>query len=377
MQFQHFTFHHSRLGIELRNSYSSSADMESPLKDKGAPSDLLIIVDATASMRTYLESLRHALPQILLLSSLTGCFGRIGVVAYRDYSSEELLEWSGWYNGASNPSNNEGLLLFTRNLRVSGGGDIPEAVKTGLVKAFSVMSESTDTLILLYADAPPHTSVTEARSRFSNRPEELEALSDGASYEGHGQKFLDWVSACKTLARGKGDKGKGGAQVFCLIDSILDERDAGFFTFLSKLTNGSCICVPRRDALSISLTTVALILAWMGVVDSQGEDTVLQAQICQYKSVKSLSLVKDEDAMPANEYFDSHYRGAVSRYTERTNITTKTLGNNIVKSQRDAVDFAKRYRYDNDYKQLVVGHLKLIITNDVTTLALNPVFGSL
>ncbi len=57
--------------------------------------DLLIVADATYSMSTYLKSLNTSLPQILRISSLTGCFSRIGLLAYRDYSDADLLQWSG------------------------------------------------------------------------------------------------------------------------------------------------------------------------------------------------------------------------------------------------------------------------------------------
>lgn len=49
--------------------------------------DLLIITDATFSMSHYLRSLNTSLPQIISVSALTGCFSRIGLLAYRDYNS--------------------------------------------------------------------------------------------------------------------------------------------------------------------------------------------------------------------------------------------------------------------------------------------------
>jgi hypothetical protein len=57
--------------------------------------DLLILTDATASMGGYLRSLNKSLPEIIRISALTGCFERIGVLAYRDYYKGELTEWSG------------------------------------------------------------------------------------------------------------------------------------------------------------------------------------------------------------------------------------------------------------------------------------------
>jgi hypothetical protein len=56
--------------------------------------DLLVLVDATYSMSSYLNSLQHSLPQIIEISTLTDCFSRIGLLAYRDYCDQQLLEWS-------------------------------------------------------------------------------------------------------------------------------------------------------------------------------------------------------------------------------------------------------------------------------------------
>jgi len=56
--------------------------------------ELLILVDATYSMGSYLESLRSSIPQFISVSALTASFSQIGVLAYRDYCSpeNELLE---------------------------------------------------------------------------------------------------------------------------------------------------------------------------------------------------------------------------------------------------------------------------------------------
>jgi hypothetical protein len=62
--------------------------------------------------------------------------------------------------GQGYPLEQSDLLAFTTRLRPEHGGDWPEAVKTGLAHAYSVMREDAKTLVLLYADAPPHTPAT-------------------------------------------------------------------------------------------------------------------------------------------------------------------------------------------------------------------------
>lgn len=83
--------------------------------------DLLIVTDATASMGNYLTALQASIPEILALSRLSGIFTRVGVLAYRDYSDESLIEWSGWDKTPT------GLLAFVEALVPMGGGDYPEA----------------------------------------------------------------------------------------------------------------------------------------------------------------------------------------------------------------------------------------------------------
>lgn len=91
--------------------------------------DLLILIDATYSMSSYLESLKKSLHQIIHISQLTDCFSRIGVLAYRDYCST-LLEWSGWLSPFD--ADNEGmakksaanLIKMVESLKPGGGGDV-------------------------------------------------------------------------------------------------------------------------------------------------------------------------------------------------------------------------------------------------------------
>ena len=119
--------------------------------------DLMILVDATLSMGSYLSSLKRSLPQIISIASLTNCFQRIGLLAYRDYSVD-LLEWSGWMtvDGPLAEGNQPDLVEIASKLNRQSGGDWPGATKTGLAKAYEVMRADAKTLILLYTDAPPH-----------------------------------------------------------------------------------------------------------------------------------------------------------------------------------------------------------------------------
>ena len=94
--------------------------------------DLLILVDATSSMSNYLAALRQSLPQVISISALTNCFDRIGLLAYRDYCDSKITEWSGWMEPAlPREENQPDLVEISSKLIALGGGDYPEATKTG------------------------------------------------------------------------------------------------------------------------------------------------------------------------------------------------------------------------------------------------------
>ncbi|KAJ7672013.1 hypothetical protein B0H17DRAFT_947910, partial [Mycena rosella] len=112
--------------------------------------DLLVVADATASMDGYLDALRSSIPEILALAKLSGAFSRVGVLVYKDYTDlpQEIAAWSGW--------NDPNLSQFVQDLDPTGGGDFPEAAKTALIRGLQAVNKESKTLVLWYADAPPH-----------------------------------------------------------------------------------------------------------------------------------------------------------------------------------------------------------------------------
>ncbi|KAI0505743.1 hypothetical protein F5B22DRAFT_651420 [Xylaria bambusicola] len=105
--------------------------------------DLLIIIDATASMHRFLTALTKSLPKIIAISALTRSFSRIGVLAY---CSSKPIEWSGWY-GKDGAIDRDTLMQFAKSL---------QATKTAFAYAYSVMRSEAKTIILFYTDAPLH-----------------------------------------------------------------------------------------------------------------------------------------------------------------------------------------------------------------------------
>ncbi|BDD54445.1 hypothetical protein MPDQ_007536 [Monascus purpureus] len=350
--------------------------------------DLLLIIDATSSMYSYLEALRIALPQVVSISAITGCFSRCGLLAYRDYDQGEstLLEWSGWQENGHNEEGDESqpdILALARSLKQFGGADSPEATKTALAKAYEVMRPETKTIILLYTDAPPHTTVNENIDchigyRRSNTQMERDALENPDAYGGYGPKFVDWVSACNELRYGPKK-----AHVFSIVEKFITPGVVGYYTFLSTTTGGACIVLDCTEPSDIARMTVDILLAWMGVAKTGSFNLdPPPARLARYKTTDDIKDLTDENDKRGFKFFPVPGSGKDVQTAFLTNVfftlmITDTVQKYLPKKDIPLADFAMAYSTDATYRQLVVKHLKRIIDNDVRAIALNPVFGSL
>ncbi|KAF2656279.1 hypothetical protein K491DRAFT_692128 [Lophiostoma macrostomum CBS 122681] len=365
--------------------------------------DLLILVDATYSMSDYLESLQSSLPKVIALSKLTNSFERIGLLAYRDYTEADrtedgMLEWSGWYQyGRSEDMTDDHvpahhLLNLAATLEPIGGGDYPEATKTGLARAYSLMREDASTIVLLYTDAPPHCWMVADKDRGSNYHREQKALTQANAYDGFGRHFADWVSACKQF-----HQGPRKAQVFCFLDESLESMilNAGYYVYLSTVTRGSCFYMTDGKPYSISQVTVDVLLAWMGAEKAGMETAALPAKLVRYTSGDGIKKIKDEKDASANPYFWAYggnehvgaYRPNNSEQDKAKKLSKANLacvGANaevlkkyLPKKKTLVTTFSERYAKDEQYRRVVVEELRNIINMDVTSMSLNPVFGSL
>ncbi|PSS12568.1 hypothetical protein M430DRAFT_36658 [Amorphotheca resinae ATCC 22711] len=351
--------------------------------------DLLILVDATSSMYSYLAALRTSLPQIISISTLTDCFSRVGLLAYRDYCDTELLDWSGWFSPSSvSDEPAVDLILKVEKLYPMSGGDGPEATKTGLARAYELMRKEAKTIILLYTDAAPHTYANGSLTdRYSNLAHELAALKDASSYGGYGPNFRDWVSATLMLTGNHGDK---ECQAFSVLGPHMGLDSIGYYNYLSTMTGGACLQLHDSKPATISKVTVEALLAWMGV-EKTGVSTTLElpAHLIRYTSVENIEKLVDEKDKAAKPFFlipSSSYNPFIpsSRYKidGDSNITKiwlslDTLKKHLPKKTTPVQDFAKRYAEDPRYRIIAVEQLRKIIYGDVSAISLNPVFGSL
>ena len=328
--------------------------------------DLLILADATMSMSNYLASLRQSLPQIISISALTNCFERLGLLAYRDYCDNDIVEWSGWMEPSKPREGQPDLVELASKLRASGGGDAPEATKTGLATAYSHMRSEATTLVLLFTDAPPHMRCR--RNHGGNAEKERQALSDPDQSEKHSELFTDWVSAGHTLR-----DGERRAQVF----SVLEQgQNDGSYEFLSALTNGAAIYLESSRPEDISKVTVETLLAWMGVRKPGSECMPLPGSLFRYTNTDSIISIRSEMDDKASMYFETAKSGGFTGF-ETLGLSTDVLELHLPKKVTPLQDFAKSYKGSGTYRNLVFKQLREIIERDVSAISLNPVFGSL
>ncbi|TDZ39044.1 putative ariadne-like RING finger protein [Colletotrichum spinosum] len=255
--------------------------------------------------------------------------------------------------------------------------DWPEAAKTGLAHAYSVMTPEATTIIILYADAPPHTPGTATK----NRDKEIRNLSDPEAFHGFGKLFADWVSASKTL-----QKGDRRARVFSIIQGAIADTVSPFL-FLSHMTGVVCFKLDVRDARvavsdAISQLTAAILLAWMGVgKPKQGSADGRFAQVLHYRTTRTILDTQTEEEKESGLYFPVEETCAAKNAVDGNIVIQRPSlddFNEIISTrERPLLDFSKRYLVDGHYRDFVVQALESLIESDVTAITVNPVFGTL
>lgn len=115
--------------------------------------DLVFCVDLTSSMSGFIAAAKRQMSAVLdALAAELGDGLRVAIVGYRDHcDGDKLLEITPLDGDVSRVSTALG------GLAVSGGGDAPEAVYTGLLAALALdWAAGSYRVVLLVGDAPPH-----------------------------------------------------------------------------------------------------------------------------------------------------------------------------------------------------------------------------
>jgi hypothetical protein len=134
--------------------------------------DVVFVIDTTASMGEGLEAAKAQVREIVAQVNCQHPNVRVGAVAYRDKGDAYVVK------EIPLSSDLDATASAIAELRAAGGGDIPEAVSSGLNHAVNQMPWSTDQkttkLIYLIGDAAPQSddgtvpwpvSVASAKSR--------------------------------------------------------------------------------------------------------------------------------------------------------------------------------------------------------------------
>ncbi|KAJ7178202.1 hypothetical protein C8R46DRAFT_1076094 [Mycena filopes] len=311
----------------------------------------------------HLDALRSSIPEILALAKLSGAFSRLAVLAYKDYTDapEEIVAWSGW--------NSPNLAQFVQDLEPTGGGDFPEAAKTALIRGLQAVNKESKTLVLWYADAPPHHPSVQSHE---NDVTEAKAFPAGA---------VDWVKLCHTARR-------RNCTVFSFTPTSMDPAHSSFYVLLSELTGGISIS-SKADSDSgtlISRLTLCVILQWMGQGTSDMADVLRDsgAVLLRYERSPLTAKPKATDEGVGNAgYLPPAMRPNSGSAGAQTLLpilrTALEMGSIPAAALFTPFDLAKRFSdvSETTYRELVYACLTDIIRSNVACLTYNPIFGQL
>ncbi|KAK7063370.1 RING-type domain-containing protein [Favolaschia claudopus] len=307
-----------------------------------------------------LDSLRSSIPEILALARLSGVFSRVGVLAYKDYTEpDELIAWSGWNSDSA-------LARFVQDLEPTGGGDFPEAAKTALIRALQAVDKESKTLILWYADAPPHHMSVQS---LGNDVAETKAFPTGA---------VDWVKLSHTARR-------RNCTVFTFTPNSMDIAHASFYILLSELTGGVSISskAGAKSAEVISRLTLGVILQWIGQSTTNMEDVLRDsgALLLRYEESPrtATSKPKDEESGSAG-YLPPSLKSSNGTPLRRIlSIALDISHLSSTASEMVPLDLSKRFDdvAQTGYRSLAYQSLEDIIKLNVASLTYNSIFGQL
>jgi hypothetical protein len=113
--------------------------------------DLVIVMDATASMIPMVNQARAGVVALILFLSDISREMRLAFIAYRDHDNEPV------WDGHPFTSDITSIRKYLFNMRVTGGADLPEAVLEGLEACGQLKwNRKATRQIVLVGDAPPH-----------------------------------------------------------------------------------------------------------------------------------------------------------------------------------------------------------------------------
>lgn len=340
-----------------------------------ATHDLLFVIDATSSMQNYLRGVQACLKQLAYMSVITGFLDKVGILLYRDYDCDKVVEFSGWDNAGEIDL----LSRFIKGIKAQGGGDPPEAVKYALNYACQISNKKT--IAVLYTDSPPH---------HVSMPSSIEHLRLERTYLGMGNS--DWVKICKKAQQ-------ASLQFFCVLPDAEMKSLCCWYVLLSHLTGGATISLELETFLSrdwqgkiyqryklseqdiedtICKHTIGLYLSWMGY-----EHDFEKCKMLQFPSNNELPtrITCEADAhnvLPSMQQGSATGRWGpeVARAMEDTLLPIQPKPPSLPLIAQ--LDVVKHFRHDSTYQDLVFTMFDVILQPSyLPCLIYNTLFGKL
>jgi hypothetical protein len=113
--------------------------------------DLVICMDATASMIPMVNQARAGVDSLILFLNDISREMRLAFIAYRDHDNPPAWDWHPFTKDI------QSIRKYLFDLRITGGADYPEAVLDGLTACTDLKwNKQAERQIILVGDAPPH-----------------------------------------------------------------------------------------------------------------------------------------------------------------------------------------------------------------------------
>ncbi|KAF0744504.1 hypothetical protein Ae201684P_018610 [Aphanomyces euteiches] len=311
------------------------------------PVDLFFVCDTTGSMGSYISSLASTIRQVLaVVKVLFRGRVKVHVVSYKDYC--DARHGIVTHRGQRKHSDEE-LMAFIAKLGPIGGGDYPEAVKTALNFTLHLidtiaLSEPSDSLVIIYTDAPPHHQKTGSDYEKQEKAE----IDSNANY----RAGYDWIGIRDTLNKANVPVYTFHSYSSSSISSIL------FYDLLGPV-------IPLTDTSTINITraTISLLMHLVGHPFEHNNlynraDVTLKGQF-----VKSMPY-DNENELPVKSNLQ---------------LVNGPFAFDALEFMReDLTKLPLRFKTETDYQDLVYSIFQEIFTpTNVLAITYNPILGKL
>ena len=154
--------------VTLKDSRGDAVETVVAKPAASKPVDLVFCIDSTSSMKDELVAVAASTSKIMNELKAQAGDIRIRLVTFSDHTESRVVKQWDWTTDTAKMEKD------IRSITAAGGGDLPEAVYTGLMTAInSSWRDGVLKIIVLIGDAPPHTGT---KARYSLGDVERRAL---------------------------------------------------------------------------------------------------------------------------------------------------------------------------------------------------------